>query len=509
MFYLFIHFWLSHPALFHGCAFFLGISVAVTPSIWLAFPIGTFFLPFLISGRDVLKHSMLSLLTFLTAWCYAAIITPLPVLPEAGMHGKALVSIQSISLQTSFFGERWIYRCQLRHFIPSNSSLSPFSSVPCTIAFPADETLARPEANVDYWVDGTLAQKSHGGYVLRVSKKAAWIKIEQSSSWAEQRYQWKQLASHWIESNFSHVLSGSFLAGLTTGEFDDTWMRQQFARFGLQHLLAISGFHFAIIAGFLSFIFRFVPWKKSKVSLLLLCLGGYCFFLGPQPSILRAWIMCSLTLIGVIFDKQTTALNSLGFALLAVLMINPWMIRELGFQLSFATTAAILLFTQPTQTWMKTLFPKRTLSHMIEFNTLNQHGYIVLSFLRESLALSFAVNLFALPLTLYYFHQFPWMSLFYNLFFPLLASFSLCLLLLGSLFFFIPPLATVIHALNDGYTYFLLQLTYQVPNALDVYLSTQSLSTGFMILYFTVVSSAGILLKEKFCNRNQDGYLFI
>ena len=105
------------------------------------------------------------------------------------------------------------------------------------------------------------------------------------------------------------MLSANFLAGLATGEFDDHWMRQQFSRFGVQHLLAISGFHFAIIAGCLSFALRLFFPAKSCTLILLACLGGYTIFLGPQASILRAWLMSSLALIGFLIEKHPSALN--------------------------------------------------------------------------------------------------------------------------------------------------------------------------------------------------------
>lgn len=509
-----IHFWLSHPALLYGISFLLGLYCSFEASFWLFIPCLCLWLPFsiaFIKPPGYVKHLILSLLTFFTAWCYAAAHYHFPVLPEGGIQGKAHITIHSISLQQSFFGERWVYRCQLKQFIPFDRSQPAISSLPCTLSFPAStsETKLRPTANREYWVDGKLIQKDQRSYILKVSNRTHWNNIEGTWSWAEMRFLWKRIARQWIEARFSHPLSGSFLAGLATGEFDDSWMRQQFARFGLQHILAISGFHFAIIAGFLSVVLRIIPFPRLRMMALLLSLGVYCFFLGPQPSILRAWMMCSLTVTALLLDKQTTALNSLGLALLLILAYDPLMSRELGFQLSFATTAAILLYTRTAQNWLISLFPKRRLTEVIKMNSLNQHGYLILVFLRDSLALSIAVNLFALPLTLFYFQQFPWMSLFYNLFFPLLVSASLCLLLLGVMFALIPPIATAIHAINDHYTYYLLQLTYQIPSEIDTYLRIEPLPVSLLILTITLASLFGILWKAKFSHTGQEAFPFI
>lgn len=502
----FIRFWIYHPALLHGVSFLLGCDCFFQGSLLLIIPILSLWFPFFIAAyhpdhRGILKHWFLSLLTFFTAWGVASVQYSFPEIDSQGITGKAYVKINHLSLQHSLFGERWLYRCQLLQFYPDQQlTHSMASSIPCLISLPAGtmQKQPRPLADQDYGVMGKLFQTEQGTYRLKIASKTPWTAIPDSWSWAEQRYRWKRKINDWIESQFSSPLSASFLAGLVTGEFDDYWMRQQFARFGLQHLLAISGFHFAIIAGFLSFILRLCFPQNIRIITLLLCLAIYCFFLGPQASILRAWIMCSLTLIGGLIDKQTTALNSLGLALLVILGYNPLLSQELGFQLSFATTAAILLFYQPAQAWLDHLFPKRGLSEVIQMNAWNQHGYCILAFLRQGLALTVAVNLFAFPFTLYYFHQFPWMSLLYNLFFPLLASGSLCLLLLGGLLFFIPFIANNIHRLNDVYTDFLLQLTYQVPTEIDTYFMLESFEPLLLVLYVCLTVWGGIVWKERY-----------
>ena len=513
-----IHFWLCHPALLYGIAFLLGLFCHLEDAPWLIIiPCLSLWLPFLIAAahrkhREMLKPLALSLLTFLTAWCYASVHYSFPRLPPEGILGNAHIKIRSISLQYSLFGDRWLYRCELQQFFPRTSSQSIVLSFPCLIYLPVEQTQRKPRplAHHDYWIFGKLIQKDKGTYLLKVSSKTSWTAIQDSWSWSEQRYQWKRKIGKWIESQFSHPLSGSFLAGLATGEFDDYWMRQQFARFGLQHILAISGFHFAIIAGFLSFLLRMFLSQRTRFLSLLFFLGAYCFFLGPQPSILRAWIMCSLTLFGGLIDKQTNALNSLGIALLAILGYNPLLCQELGFQLSFSTTAAILLFYHPALTWLNTLLPKRRLSDVMQMNHWNQHGYCILAFLRQGLALTLAVNTFALPLTLYYFHQFPSMSFLYNLFFPFLASASLCLLLLGGLLAFIPFLAENLHRLNDAYTYFILQLTYQVPSEMDAYLTLESFSPFWIILYLCCACLVGILWREMSSEHSQmESFAFI
>jgi competence protein ComEC len=274
-------------------------------------------------------------------------------------------------------------------------------------------------------------------------------------------------------------------------------MRQQFSRFGLQHLLAISGFHFAITACFLNIILIFMFPMRIKNMILLLFLAGYSFFLGPYPSVLRAWMMCSLSIAAQLIDKKTTALNSLGIALLGILAYNPLLCLEVSFKLSFGITAAILLFYQPISAIFDEIIPKRRLNEVLQMNYLNQYAYCILAFLRGGFALTVAVNLLAIPLSLYYFDKFPWMSLIFNLFIPFLAAGSICLFLLSGILFFLPWLSSAIMQLNEAYSSFILKLLYHTPASVDSYLTVQGLPHEAMLVYVSLIFALGIWVKEK------------
>ena len=504
-FFLLIHFWLNHPALLYGVAFLLGISCSLTPSLFLLLPCSCFLCPFIVASignRNYLKHLFLILCVFLTGWMYASFTLTFPTLPKEGLKGHAHIHIQRIQKHSTIFGEqKWHYSCLLLDFIPENSSASIATSIPCSLTLPL--SAERPLAHTDYWVASKLVQTEKGRYLLKISSKTQWNSVDNTLSFAEWRHTWKRKVENWIHSRFHFSTSASFLSGLATGDFQDEWMRQQFSRFGLQHVLAVSGFHFAIVAGFLSLLFRFIfPPLPGNVCLIFL-LTVYAFFLGPQPSILRAWLMCSLVIIGKLLEKETTALNSIGIALLGILGYHPLLLQDIGFQLSFATTVAILLFYPLTHLFLCHTFEKKTLREVRTMNGLNQHAYCLLAFLREGMALSLALNLFALPLTLYTFHEFPLMSGLYNLFFPFLASISLILFILGTFFAFVPFLSKAIDAFNDFYTHFILQLTYQVPEQVDAYIFTPSFSSESVLCLLTLFALIGIIYKQKASSEKQ------
>ena len=170
----------------------------------------------------------------------------------------------------------------------------------------------------------------------------------------------------------------------------------------------------------------------------------------------------------------------------------------MGFQFSFITTAAILLLYSASDLMMRKVFKKRPLSQMVEMNELNQHAYCFLAFFRQAFALTIAVNLIALPMMLYYFQKFPLLSLGYNVFFPFLVSIAMFLLILGILgSFAFPPLGEIIHALNDRYTQFVLNFTYNLPTTFDFTWRVQGISIQWIVCYLCFIFSMAIYIRHR------------
>ena len=112
----------------------------------------------------------------MTGWGYAAAKHPSLSIPEEGMQGTAQVKIKSLSLQKTFFGKRWLYRCELVQFISDQSPHALAFSLPCMIVLPSKqgETKSRPMANQDYWIPGRLIKTDKDFYQLKVSSKRSW-----------------------------------------------------------------------------------------------------------------------------------------------------------------------------------------------------------------------------------------------------------------------------------------------------------------------------------------------
>lgn len=490
-------FWQQHPALYYGLGVLLGTFAAFHGATLLLIPL---FLMSLILPWDkgALKRVLLAYILGLAAFFVTASNYQFPRIPPEGLSGTASIQISSLSENKSSFGKKWLYKGSIQSFIPDNSFGSMnVRNIPFVLSLPHNEEIIRPLANKSFRLHATLKQSSTGNYVLKVQRNEPWIPLKGSWSFAEQRFKAKKAVGQYIRESIPNERAAAFLSGIATGNFDDRLMSFEFARFGLQHIMAISGFHFAIVSGILCFILRLAVSTKKAYLLLILCLSSYFVFLGCGSSIMRAWITILIALGSYLVERTSLGLNSLGFAMLIILCFDPLSCLTIGFQFSFLTTAAILLFMTPIDHLLQQLFMKRALSRMVAMPRFEQHGYCILALFRQALALGIAVNLAALPLTLFYFHQFPWMSLIYNLFFPFMVSLAMLFLIIGLLFHFIlPPLGEVIHAYNNIYTQFMLNFTHHMPRSFDFMLRTPQFPVEILIAYLCGILCLGIILKS-------------
>lgn len=439
---------------------------------------------------------LLSLLLFFAAFLYSSWIVRHPNLPEEGVKGIALFNISSLTHKSSSMGTSWNYNGKILHFTPKEASSNDLYQVPVTICLADDETIHPPLANCSYLLEGRLKKSSRGNYLFLPEKTQPWYEIPDTSSLAEWRFRNKQVVNQYIMEKIPKEPSRSFLAGIATGEFENRLLSYEFSRFGLQHIMAISGFHFSIVASILGFFISLFVGRKTALITLMILMTLYFLFLGTAPSIIRAWVSCMIAFAAFLFEKTPSGINSLGIGLLVVLIIDPEMALQIGFQFSFVVTAAILVLYSPVEYFLKILLPKKTLHTVIEMNTAHQYGFIILVLFRQALALTIAVNLAALPITLSYFQKFPLMSVVYNFFFPWMVSISMLLLIAGLALDLISPLlGHVFHRANEYFSQFVLDYTYALPRNLDINLNL-SLNPDITIIFLGLYFSAGIYLRH-------------
>lgn len=419
--------WQKNPALQCGFAFFLGCLFALN-TVWAALP-----LICLIEKKEIYKLSFLFFLPSILIYHFYAF-------PKDGEKIEGLFSIHAMK-RSERFGKGWVYSGVLR---------TDKGRVYCKCF---SKSYFSP--NAVYKIQGIVKQQKKPFYTLKSAQP--WDRVKSRASLAEIRFHAKTKMAEYITRRIKGQRAPLFLTGLATGKLEDRLLFKEFRELGLAHILAISGFHFALIAlMFHCFLRLFFPYKL-ETFLLITLLTFYFLFIGDSPSVLRAWIAAMVYLLGKLVEKRPSALNTLGAALFISLILNPLNALTLSFQLSFLATAGILVLHKPIDYLLRLWLPLLPLSHVIKKNIFWQHGYIAMSLLRQSLSLTLSVNIALLPLLLQSYHAFSMHSLVYNLFFPFLAGVSLCLLLLG--FVCGPP----VQQLNGLYTEWILKVIESPP----------------------------------------------
>lgn len=477
---VFCEFWNKYPGLYYGCVLLLGFAFGLTANFILLVPLTLLLL--------VKKKIIYALVLFGASYGYIQWNFQSESLPENGLEGTACFEVQNITKASNHFSSSYVYKGTLHSFTHSkikNQNCSLF----------VDDKLKRIPGGKTYLFEGRLFENKKGNYFLKINEKKPWRELEQLHNLSETRFSTKAHIKEHIFSKYSHFHTASFLTGMFTGEIQDPILQFSLSRLGLQHLLAISGFHFSILIWMLSFALRpFFSPKKTALFLIILS-TLYFLFIGPNPSVTRAWVATLIFLFAQLLEKESASVNRLGLALIIVLVIDPFSLLQMGFQLSFIATAGILLLYPIISDWLNKILEKRTLSQALELRVRAKFGLILLSFFKEAIALNLAVHLATLPLLLLFFQKFPLYSLIYNMSIPFLVTFSMLLLLLG-LFFDLFFLGTIFHTINEKYTDLLLKLIMNAPKKLE-FVFNATLSQNVVILYITLLFTLSILWSQS------------
>ncbi|MDB6080876.1 MAG: hypothetical protein JWO53_148, partial [Chlamydiia bacterium] len=408
-------FWQRHPALLFGFIVTLGCMLALSPSWTLLIPFTFLLFHTKFSSQFFVACVVGCLYYLLSLYCMH-----LPSPQEELISGSALVEIEDLSQGIRYNTPFWKLRLKVH-------SLENVKNVSCTATW--KDFSQKPDPHFLYEVQGSLKRVGDSAFIFTAARGAKWEKRDKGwqkyFSLVDLRLSAKLALKTYLRGHLPPTDTRTFLEGLLLGEFNDPLLADQLRSAGLSHIMVVSGFHFSLIAAFFGILLRFfVSWHRA-IILLFLSTTLYFLFIGMNPSVMRAWISIALLLIGKIFQRQSTGLNSLGVGIMAVLLYNPSFCLHIGFQLSFLAAGAILLFYPICIKILVKYFPKRSVSSALELTPLNQVGHVCFVFFRNSWALLLAVHLLMLPMALYRFQTFPLMGIFYNLFFPFLVGIAL------------------------------------------------------------------------------------
>ena len=173
-----------------------------------------------------------------------------------------------------------------------------------------------------------------------------------------------------------------------------------YSKAGAIHILAVSGLHVGIILWMLSFVLkplgRYKKGKVIKLVLVLLFLWFFAVLAGMSASVTRAVTMFSAIAIGQFFNKRNAIEQSLIFSMFLLLLLKPLFLFDVGFQLSYLAVFGII--------WVQPVFYQ-----------LWKPKYYIIDKGWQLITVSTAAQLGVLPISLFYFHQFPGLFFLSNL----------------------------------------------------------------------------------------------
>ncbi len=202
-----------------------------------------------------------------------------------------------------------------------------------------------------------------------------------------------------LEKNEASLLKG-ILIGKTSDIEEETYKNFRVAN--ISHILAVSGMHVSYIIIGCNILFEKSIGKRKSKYIIIAILIIYMFVTGFSPSIVRATIMGILFMISKIVYRKNDVWTSISLSLLIILVFNPYIIMNIGLQLSYIGTIGIILLQRIVQDVLKNIkFRDKKKVYKI-----NRKKILFISKIQEILSVTISAQLVILPFMLYHFNLF-------------------------------------------------------------------------------------------------------
>lgn len=306
---------------------------------------------------------------------------------------------------------------------------------------------------------------------------------------------------------------GSIVFGNETINPDES-TKENFKASGLLHLLAASGLNVALIFGIWWWIASLLRLPYA-FSIIVGCVFiiFYTFMTGFPPSILRASLMLLFVLLGKLIDKTSDSVGLIFFVGFLILLFQPKMIFDIGFQLSFAVTFGLITNVEILVSKFKIQDDKFKVKH----KNLNRfQKYILFLFSPVSLASIISVPLVAqlwvIPLQMHYFNNFAPLSIFANIaVVPFIGILSF-IGFLGSIIALIPKISNLIVFMFDSIANPLLTMLIKISEIFSGFkyslIQTISLNVFQIFNFWIIIMFLFLNVKYSFKNRKFTIILF-
>ena len=198
-------------------------------------------------------------------------------------------------------------------------------------------------------------------------------------------------------------LLAGILLGVDAGIPRD--LTDAFSATNTAHIIAISGFNIAIIAGMLSKLTQRVVGAQRSTLIVISGLAVYTLLVGASASVVRAAIMGSLSVLALHYHRQNDALNALAASALLMTVWNPFTLYDIGFQLSFLATLGLILYVTPLSNAFEA-----AITRLVSGERARQ----IVGVLNDSFIVTLAAQITTTPLIVFTFHRLSLVGLLTN-----------------------------------------------------------------------------------------------
>lgn len=248
---------------------------------------------------------------------------------------------------------------------------------------------------------------------------------------------------------------------------------------GTAHIIAISGFNVALLAGLATSLLSRALGKRRGTTWAIILLTFYCILVGAEAAVVRATIMGCLAMMGALLGRRNNGLNTLGLTVLGMCLVNPNLLWDIGFQLSFMATLGLVLYAQPFETWLMEQLAHRFKPELIERLAAPLTQYLLFTLIAQVMVL---------PLLAFHFRRLSWLFLVAN---PLVLPVQPLVMvlggvaLLGGLLF--PGLGRVLGYLAWPFAAYTNRVVTWLAALAPTPLTLNHFSIAWVILYYVVL----------------------
>lgn len=294
----------------------------------------------------------------------------------------------------------------------------------------------------------------------------------------------------WLMTNISENIpepESSLASGITLGAKqslgDD--LLQKFRETGVAHIVVLSGYNIAVVAGIISWLVMFLPFSlRLAVSALGIVL--FAMMVGGGATVVRATLMALIVVLARVLGREGDALRALLLAGGLMVFANPMiLLYDVSFQLSFLATLALVTLVPVMEKYFK---------------------FISWRMMREIVVTTFATQIFVFPLILYHMGSVSLIGLISNIFILPVVPFAMLAVSLVAVLGWVPLVSSVVAFVAYSvllYVFVAVELFSRVPFASlkGISFSLMGLVVAYALLGFYIVKNSP---QKKFAEKSTE-----